>query len=86
MLGATEWRATLGGGAVLLAVLLASGAPEAGEAVHRSQPVTLPPRGAPTQPYGERPPEEFLRYATRPVVIGCATLRSERRFEFVANH
>jgi hypothetical protein len=37
----------------------------------------------PTQPYGERPPETFLRYVTRPVVIACATLPSGRRFELV---
>jgi hypothetical protein len=40
--------------------------------------------GAPTQPYGEHPPEGFLRYGTRPVVIGCAELASERRFELVS--
>jgi hypothetical protein len=39
--------------------------------------------GAPTQPYGEHPPEGFLRYGTRPVVIGCAELASGRRFELV---
>jgi hypothetical protein len=39
--------------------------------------------GAPTRYYGQRPPEEFLRYGTRPVVIGCATLASGRRFELV---
>ena len=39
--------------------------------------------GQPTQPYGERPPEGFLRYAPRPVVIGCAVLPSGRRFELV---
>jgi hypothetical protein len=39
--------------------------------------------GPPTQPYGERPPEGFLRYATRPVIIGCAELASGRRFELV---
>jgi hypothetical protein len=39
--------------------------------------------GEPTQPYGDRPPESSLRYATRPVVIGCATLPSGRRFELV---
>jgi hypothetical protein len=38
---------------------------------------------APTRDYGGRPPEEFLRYGTRPVVIGCATLASGRRFELV---
>ena len=40
--------------------------------------------GEPTQPYGEQPPEEFLRYGTRPVVIGCPELPSGRRFELVA--
>ena len=39
--------------------------------------------GAPTHDYGRRPPEEFLRYGTRPVVIGCATLASGRRLELV---
>lgn len=39
--------------------------------------------GAPTHDYGQRPPEEFLRYGTRPVVIGCATLASGRRLELV---
>jgi hypothetical protein len=39
--------------------------------------------GSPTHPYGDRPPEEFLRYRTRPVVIGCAELASGRRFELV---
>jgi hypothetical protein len=39
--------------------------------------------GAPTHDYGQRPPEEFLRYGTRPIVIGCAQLASERRFELV---
>lgn len=38
---------------------------------------------APTHPYGEHPPEEFLSYGTRPVVIGCAELASGRRFELV---
>jgi hypothetical protein len=37
----------------------------------------------PTHPYGEQPPEDFLRYGTRPVVIGCATLASDRRVELV---
>jgi hypothetical protein len=32
---------------------------------------------------GEQPPESFLRYETRPVVIGCAVLRSGRRVELV---
>ena len=39
--------------------------------------------GSPTRPYGNRPPEAFLRYGTRPVVIGCADLASGRRFELV---
>ena len=39
--------------------------------------------GAPTQPYNDHPPEGFLRYGTRPVVIGCAMLPSGRRFELV---
>ena len=39
--------------------------------------------GAPTHEYGEHPPEGFLRYGTRPVVIGCAELPSGRRFELV---
>ena len=39
--------------------------------------------GAPTHDYGQLPPEEFLRYGTRPVVIGCATPASGRRFELV---
>jgi hypothetical protein len=39
--------------------------------------------GSPTHPYGDRPPEEFLRYHTPPVVIGCAELGSGRRFELV---
>jgi hypothetical protein len=39
--------------------------------------------GTPTHPYDERPPEDFLRYDTRPVVIGCAELASGRRFELV---
>jgi hypothetical protein len=38
---------------------------------------------SPTQPYGDRPPEAFLRYDTPPVVIGCAKLPSGRRFELV---
>jgi hypothetical protein len=38
---------------------------------------------APTQSYGARPPEQFLRYRTRPVVIGCPELASGRRFELV---
>lgn len=38
---------------------------------------------APTRDYGQQPPEEFLRYGTRPVVIGCATLASGRRLELV---
>jgi hypothetical protein len=37
----------------------------------------------PTHAYGERPPEADLRYYTRPIVIGCATLASGRRFELV---
>lgn len=37
----------------------------------------------PTHDYGDRPPEGFLRYGTRPVVIGCAELASGRRFELV---
>jgi hypothetical protein len=39
--------------------------------------------GAPTHPYGERPPEGSLRYSTRPVVIGCTELASGRGFELV---
>jgi hypothetical protein len=39
--------------------------------------------GAPTHPYKDHPPEGFLRYGTRPVVIGCAELASGRRFELV---
>lgn len=39
--------------------------------------------GEPTQPYGEHPPEGFLRYGTRPVVIGCGELPNGRRFELV---
>ena len=39
--------------------------------------------GAPTRPYGEHPPERFLRYGTRPTVIGCAALPNGRRFELV---
>jgi hypothetical protein len=39
--------------------------------------------GSPTRPYGERPPEGFLRYGTRPVVIGCAELAGGRRVELV---
>jgi hypothetical protein len=39
--------------------------------------------GSPTRPYGDRPPEPFLRYRTRPVVIGCAELASGRRFELI---
>lgn len=39
--------------------------------------------GSPTHPYGDRPPERFLRYRTRPIVIGCAKLGSGRRFELV---
>jgi hypothetical protein len=39
--------------------------------------------GAPTHDYGEQPPEGFLRYGTRPAVIGCATLASGRRLELV---
>src|SRR3990170_948741 len=39
--------------------------------------------GSPTRPYGNRPPEAFLRYGTRPVVIGCAELANGRRFELV---
>ena len=38
---------------------------------------------APTRDFGQQPPEEFLRYGTRPIVIGCATLASGRRFELV---
>ena len=39
--------------------------------------------GEPTQPYEDRPPEGFLRYGSRPVVIGCAALPTGRRFELV---
>ena len=39
--------------------------------------------GEPTPPYEDRPPEGFLRYGTRPVVIGCAALPTGRRFELV---
>ena len=39
--------------------------------------------GTPTRPYVEQPPEHALRYQTRPVVIGCPTLASGRRFELV---
>jgi hypothetical protein len=39
--------------------------------------------GEPTQPYEDHPPEGFLRYGTRPVVIGCAALPTGRRFELV---
>jgi hypothetical protein len=39
--------------------------------------------GTPTHPYGDRPPERFLRYRTRPIVIGCVTLASGRPFELV---
>jgi hypothetical protein len=38
---------------------------------------------APTHDYGQQPPEKFLRYGTRPIVIGCATLASGRRLELV---
>jgi hypothetical protein len=38
---------------------------------------------APTHDYGQQPPDEFLRYGTRPIVIGCATLASGRRLELV---
>jgi hypothetical protein len=37
----------------------------------------------PTQRYGDGPPETSLRYVTRPIVIGCSTLPSGRRFELV---
>ena len=33
--------------------------------------------------YRERPPEGFLRYQSRPVVIGCGRLLSGRRFELI---
>ena len=76
--------ATLTGAGLLLALLCVSGDPLAGEApVESSQQGTCKSGGVPKHPYGERPPEDFLRYATRPVVIGCATLASGRRFELV---
>ena len=75
--------AVIGAAAVVLSLPLASGEPRADESVRPAQQGTCRPGGPPTRPYGERPPEEFLRYATRPVVIGCATLPSGRRFELV---
>jgi hypothetical protein len=57
---------------------------------HAREPTPAAPQSAdcrvgvaPTHDYGGRPPEEFLRYGTRPVVIGCATLASGRRLELV---
>ena len=76
--------AALASGAVALAALLVGADSRAHErSVHLSQGDSCQPGSVPTHRYGERPPEEFFRYATRPVVIGCAALRSGRRFELV---
>lgn len=52
-------------------------------AVSPRDPAACRVGGTPTQPYGEAPPERDRRYGTRPIVIGCATLRSGRRLELV---
>lgn len=73
---------TLGVGGGCLAQVTAtaeSGAPPA----QPPQQAVCRPGAEPTQPFGERPPEEFLRYGTRPIVIGCVALPSGRRFELV---
>jgi hypothetical protein len=71
----------LGVGAGCLPQLTAKGEPRAREP--QTPQDTCRPGAAPAQPFGERPPEEFLRYGTRPIVIGCVTLPSGRRFELV---
>jgi hypothetical protein len=72
----------LGGAAVLLA--LPGDAPsQAREMQPARQGTDCRVGGGPTRGYGERPPEGFLRYATRPIVIGCPILASGRRFELL---
>jgi hypothetical protein len=71
-------------GAMLAVPVITSGAPDArAHGMRAAQDPECGVGGDPTQPYGKRPPEGFLRYATRPVVIGCAELASGRRFELV---
>lgn len=75
---------TLGVGAGAVALMMPGAEPQARELQGPpSQGQVCRPGAAPTRNYGERPPEPFLRYATRPIVIGCATLRSGRRLELV---
>lgn len=73
----------LSGGAASLCLVTAWDEPQAREPspFHEAR---CRPGAAPTHDYGGRPPEPFLRYGTRPIVIGCAALASGRRFELVA--
>jgi hypothetical protein len=74
----------LGLGCALLPQLAVEGRSHAREPTPRAvQSDDCRVGSAPTHDYGQRPPEEFLRYGTRPVVIGCATLASGRRLELV---
>jgi hypothetical protein len=87
MRGRSAWVITafaLGMGSGLLPQPGASGgwpAPETKPAAAQSGACRA--GSAPTHDYGQQPPEEFLRYGTRPIVIGCATLASGRRLELV---
>jgi hypothetical protein len=87
MRGGCAWgiaALALGLGSALLPQLAVDGRSDAREPTHAApQWADCRVGGAPTHDYGQRPPEEFLRYGTRPVVIGCATLASGRRLELV---
>jgi hypothetical protein len=84
MLGSRAWGIAalmLGVGGGCLAQVTASAVSDAPQA--QPQQAVCRPGALPTQPFGKQPPEEFLRYGTRPIVIGCVALPSGRRFELV---
>jgi hypothetical protein len=71
----------LGVGGAALALATREGEPQAQKPQSETRQVVCRPGAAPTRAYGKRPPERFLRYGTRPIVIGCVELPSGRRFE-----
>ena len=71
------------GGGVLVAGVASGDAQSGPSAVAVTAQADCDVGGEPMQPYENHPPEGFLRYGTRPVVIGCAQLASGRRFELV---
>jgi hypothetical protein len=75
---------TIGLGATSQTLVAGGSEPEAMQPqTHPAEQADCRPGATPTRPYGARPPEPFLRYGTRPIVIGCATLASGRRIELV---